>query len=324
MSPNWPEGQLVSDPEVTVCIACCNEEDNVEAIAAAVSEAMESVQAHFDIIFIDNASTDRTVEIVKGMCARDLRIKLIANTRNYGQMRSPTHAIYSAGGKAVVSMCADFQDQPQLLSEFVTRWRGGTPIVLGVRNSERSGFFLNFFRSLSYAFHSRFGDYPIIPNATGFGLYDRKVVEALRGLKEPEPFVRGMLVETGYRIETIPFDRPARAGGKSKNNFFSLLDFALNGLAGSSKGLLRTPLYVAFAFGLLTAFCLAGAVLSPLWGGSLQLWLFAAMLEGQFTLLFLFLGLLGVQTRLISERTRNQPLVLEEERVNFPSDYADA
>lgn len=316
-----PPEALVNDPEVSVCIACRNEEDNAEAIAAAVIEAMESVDARFDIIFIDNESTDRTVEIVKRMCARDPRIKLIVNTRNYGQMRSPTHAIYSAAGRGVISMCADFQDSPALLPEFVRRWREGRKIVLGVRNSEKSGWLLSFFRSLSYGFSSRFGDYPIIPNATGFGIYDRTVVNALKSLNEPEPFVRGMLVETGYSIDLIPFDRPPRAGGRSKNNFFTLLDFALNGLAGSSKGLLRAPLYVAFVFGVLTAICLVGAALSPLWDGSWQLWLFAAMLEGQFTLLFLFLGLLGVQTRLISERTRNQPLVLEDERVNFPPGY---
>lgn len=313
--------ELVSNPEVTVCIACRNEEQNVEAIAAAVIAEMESVAARFDIIFIDNESNDRTVEIVTQMCARDPRIKLIVNTRNFGQMRSPTHAIYAAQGSGVISMCADFQDSPALLPEFVRRWRAGTPIVLGVRKVEQNSVLLKFFRNLSYSLQRRFGDYPVIPNATGFGIYDRKVVNALKRLNEPEPFVRGMLVETGYRIETIPFDRPPRAGGRSKNNFFTLLDFALNGLAGSSRGLLRAPLYVALLFGLITLACLAGAVLSPLWDGSWQLWLFAALLEGQMTLMFLFFGLLGVQIGLISERTRNQPLVLERERINFPPDY---
>lgn len=312
---------LKSRPEVTVCIACRNEEANAEAIAAAVCEKMESVGADFDIIFIDNESSDRTVEIVKGMCARDPRIKLIKNTRNYGQMRSPTHAIYEAGGRAVISMCADFQDSPDLLPEFVRRWRAGVPIVLGIREREKSGLILSAVRSMSYAMQRRFGDYQIIPNATGFGIYDAKVVRAIEQLNEPEPFFRGLLVETGYKIEQIPFARPPRAGGRSKNNFFTLLDFALNGLAGSSGNLLRAPLYVAFLFGLLTAACMLGAVWAAFAGQSWQLWLFAAMLEGQFTLLFLFLGLLGVQVKLISDRTRNQPLVLEEERVNFPPDY---
>lgn len=308
-------------PEVSVVIACRNEEDNVEAIAGAVTEQLEAVGATFDIIFIDNQSSDRTVELVKAMCARDPRIRLIVNTRNFGQMRSPTHGIYQAGGRAVISMCADFQDSPALIPEFVRRWRAGTDIVLGVREREKSSLLLTTMRSLSYQLQRKFGDYPIIPNATGFGIYDRRVVRSIEALNEPEPFFRGLLVETGFSIETISFKRPQRAGGRSNNNFFTLLDFALNGLAGSSKGLLRVPLYVAFFISLLTLVSLIGAVVAAFTGRSVQLWLFSAMLEGQFALLFLFLGLIGVQVRLISDRTRNTPLVLERERINFPSGY---
>lgn len=307
-----------SVPEVSVVLACRNEEDNVEAIAKAVIDQIEPIVESFELIFIDNESTDRTVELVKAMCARDTRIRLIVNTRNYGQMRSPTHGIYQASGRAVISMCSDFQDKPELLPEFIRRWRAGTPIVLGVRMQEKSGVLLSFMRDLSYNLQQRFGDYAIIPNATGFGIYDRQVVEAIRALNEPEPFFRGLLVETGFAIETIPFHRPQRAGGKSNNNFFTLLDFALNGLAGSSKNLLRAPLYVAFFIALVAGISLLGAGAAALLGRSWQLWLFAFLLEAQFALLFLFLGLLGVQVALISERTRNQPLVLERERVNFP------
>lgn len=305
-------------PEISVVIACRNEEDNAQAIAAAVIEQLETVGGDFEIIFIDNDSQDRTVEIVRAMCARDPRIRLIANTRNFGQMRSPTHGIYQAAGRAVISMCADFQDSPSLLPEFVRRWRSGRDIVLGVRESEPSRLLLTLFRTLSYRLQERFGDYKIIPNATGFGIYDRRVVESIRRLNEPQPFFRGLLVETGYTIETIMFSRPLRAGGRSNNNFFTLLDFALNGLAGSSKNLLRAPLYVAFVTGILTIVSLAGAIVAAFVARSVQLWLLAAVLEGQFSMLFLFLGLAGVQIALISERTRNQPLVLERERVNFP------
>ncbi len=307
-------------PEISVVLACRNEQDNAEAIAAAVIAELETVTDSFNLTFIDNESEDRTVEIIRAMCARDPRIRLIVNTRNFGQMRSPTHGIYQTDGRAVISMCSDFQDSPSLLPEFVRRWRAGTPIVLGVRESEKSGRVLSLMRNLSYRLQERFGDYKIIPNATGFGLYDRKVVEAIRALNEPQPFFRGLLVETGFRIETILYKRPSRAGGQSNNNFFTLLDFALNGLAGSSKNLLRAPLYVAFFIGLLTVVCLMGAVWAAFTGGSVQLWLLAAMLEGQFFLMFLFFGLLGVQVALISERTRNQPLVLERERINFPSE----
>ncbi|MES2492717.1 MAG: glycosyltransferase family 2 protein [Pseudomonadota bacterium] len=304
-------------PEISVVLACRNEQANAEAIAVAVIAELETVSDAFELIFIDNDSTDRTVEIVKSMCARDPRIKLIVNTRNFGQMRSPTYGIYQASGRAIISMCSDFQDSPALLPEFVRRWREGCEIVLGVREAERSGPLLTFFRTLSYRAQAAIGDYAIIPNATGFGLYDRRVVEAIRLLNEPEPFFRGLLVETGFAIEQILYRRPERAGGRSNNNFSTLLDFALNGLAGSSKKLLRAPLYVAFFSGLLTAICLLGGVVAAFTGGSVQLWLFAAMLEGQFFLLFLFLGLLGVQTALVSERTRNQPLVVERERINF-------
>lgn len=308
-------------PEISVVIACRNEEANAEAIAAAVIAMLEPIVPSFDIIFIDNQSQDRTVEIIRGMAARDPRIRLIVNARNFGQMRSPTHAIYQAGGKAVLAMCADFQDDPGLIPEFVHRWRAGTDIVLGVREAEKSGFVLSVMRNLSYELQKRFGDYPIIPNATGFGIYDRRVIEAIRALNEPEPFFRGLLVETGYSIETITYRRPPRAGGRSNNNFFTLLDFALNGLAGSSKKLLRFPLYVAFFVGMLTLVSLLGAVVAVFTGHSVQLWLLAAMIEGQFCMLFGFLGLIGVQIALVSERTRNQPLVLERERINFPTPY---
>lgn len=310
---------LADRPEISVLIPCRNEESNAEAIAAAVIEQLEPLCASFNITFIDNGSQDRTVDIIRGLCARDPRIRLIVNTRNFGQMRSPTHGVFETDGRAVIAMCADFQDSPALLPEFVSRWRAGAPIVMGVRESEKSGPILSFTRKLSYQLQKSFGDYPIIPNATGFGIYDRHVIDTIRVLNEPEPFFRGLVVETGYDIETIPFKRPERAGGQSNNNFFTLLDFALNGLAGSSKRLLRAPLYASFLLGLLTLVCLAGALVAAFTGRSVQLWLLAALLEGQFSLLFLFLGLIGVQTALISDRTRNQPLVNERERINFPA-----
>lgn len=308
-------------PEISVVIPCRNEEGNASLIAQAVIEQLETVTSSFDIIFIDNESTDRTVDVVREMCRCDPRIRMIVNSRNFGQMRSPTHGIFSARGRAVIGMCADFQDSPELLPHFVRHWREGSPIVLGVREAEHTGPVLRFFRDLSYRLQARFGDYKAIPNATGFGLYDRKVVDAIKTMNEPEPFFRGLLVETGYAIRTIAYRRPARSAGKSNNTFFTLLDFALNGFAGSSKNLLRAPLYVAFFIGLLTLFALFGAVYAAIVGRSVQLWLLAAALQGQFCLLFGFLGLIGVQIKLISERTRNQALVLERERVNFPDGY---
>ena len=310
--------KAVDQPEISVVIPCFNEEENAAAIAAAVVEQLEKVTASFEIIFIDNGSADRTVEIVRRLCARDARIRLIANTRNFGQMRSPTYGIFQASGRAVIGLVADFQDPPELIPELVERWRRGADVVLGVSETKKVSPLFAAMRNMSYSLQRSFGDYPIIPHATGFGLYDAKVVRAIAALNEPEPFVRGLLVETGYRIETISFRRPPRAAGRSKNGFFALLDFALSGLAGSSKGLLRVPLYVSFVVFVATLVTLAGAIYSIVVGANPRMWMFATLLELQFGLLFLFLGLLGVQVRLISDRTRGTPLVIERERVNFP------
>jgi dolichol-phosphate mannosyltransferase len=307
-------------PEISVVIPCFNEEENAAAIAGAVIAQLEKVSSSFDVIFIDNGSTDRTVEIVRGLCAGDQRIKLIVNTRNFGQLRSPTHALFQADGRAVIGIVADFQDPPEMIPEFVERWRNGAEIVLATSETKKMSPLFASARRLSYGLQRKFGDYPIIPNATGFGLYDRKVVRAIAALNEPEPFFRGLLVETGYRIETIPFKRPHRAAGKSKNGFLALLDFALSALAGSSKGLLRVPLYVSFFVFCATFVTLVGALYSIIVGANPRMWLFATLLELQFGLLFLFLGLLGVQVRLISDRTRGTPLVIERERVNFSKD----
>jgi dolichol-phosphate mannosyltransferase len=307
-------------PELSVVIPCFNEEENAAAIAAAVIGQLEGVTCSFDIIFIDNGSSDRTVDIVRDLCARDPRIRLIVNTRNFGQLRSPTHAVFEASGKAVIGIVADFQDPPELIPQFVEKWRGGADIVLAISETRRVSALYGALRRLSYGLQRKFGDYPIIPNATGFGLYDSKVVRAIADLNEPEPFFRGLLVETGYTIETVTFKRPPRAAGVSKNGFLALLDFALSALAGSSKGLLRVPLYVSFFIFIATLGTLFGGLYSMVVGANPRMWFFAALLELQFALLFLFLGLLGVQVRMISDRTRGTPLVIERERVNFPPD----
>lgn len=308
-------------PDISVVIPCYNEEENAEAICAAAIAELEPLGVSFEIIFIDNDSRDRTVEIVRAICARDARVRLIVNTRNFGQMRSPTHAIYQSSGRAVIGLCADFQDPPDMIPRFVERWRAGVDIVLGVRTTEaKVGFIHRRMRALSYWLANKFGDYPVISNATGFGLYDARVVDATRQLAEPEPFFRGMLVETGFRVETIPYVRPPRAGGQSKNDFFALLEFAISSLAGASKRLLRVPMYIGALAALLTLLMLVGGCVAFFLGRPIAGWFIAAVIQAQFALLFGFLGLLGDNVRIISERTRRTPLVIERERVNFPAD----
>ena len=311
-------GEAGSKIELSFAIPCYNEEANIVAMYEAVTaEAERHVQSH-EIIFIDNASSDRTRELLREICARDPRVHAIFNNRNYGQMRSPTHALYQAEGAAVIGMCSDFQDPPALIGEFVRQWRAGAQVVLGARRSEKVSHLLGAVRKSGYAFFGRFADYPLIPGATGFGLFDREVVDMLASWNEPEPFVRGLVVESGYRIAVVPYDRPERAGGRTSNNFWTLLNFALSGLAGSSRSLLRLPLILSLYLGLgalLLAVITAGRFIvfdySPLLLG-------LTVLLGLFSVLLLFLGLIGDQVRLLAERMRNVPLVIEEERINFP------
>lgn len=305
-------------PELSIVIPCYNEQDNVRAICAAVSAEAERHVASHEIILIDNRSSDRTRAILRELCAEDSRIRAIFNTRNYGQMRSPTYGIYQAAGAAVIGMCADFQDPPECIGAFVSQWRAGAQIVLAQRRQEKASPLLGLGRRLGYAFLRRFGDYPVVPGATGFGLYTREVVDTLAAWNEPEPFFRGMLVESGFRLAVLPVDRPPRAAGESKNDLSALFSFALSGLAGSAKSLLRLPIVLSFwTWGLAALLLIAALVAGPLWP-LLGLTLAFAM----FGVLLLFIGLIGEQVRMLAERSRNVPLVIEEERLNFPPDRA--
>ena len=300
-------------PELSIVIPCYNEIENVRGIVAAVTREAVTYAASHEIILIDNCSTDGTREAIAEICRGDARVRAIFNNRNYGQMRSPTHGIYQARGAAVIGMCADFQDPPAMIGALVAMWRGGAKVVLAQRRSERAGVMLTLARRLGYAVLARVADHPIVPGATGFGLFDRAVVDTLRQWREPEPFFRGMVIESGFPIAVLPFDRPPRAAGETKNGIASLASFALSGLAGSAKSLLRLPIVLSlwgFAAALLA---LVGGLVGA---GSTGLWL--ALVLAMFATLLMFLGLIGDQVRLIGERTRGVPLVIEETRLNFP------
>jgi hypothetical protein len=309
-----------ADIDVSVVIPCYNEEMNAGPIAQAVIEQLEPLGVSFDIIFIDNHSTDNTVPIIKAMCQRDPRIRLIANTRNFGQMRSPTHGIYAAAGRAVIGMCADFQDSPELLPYFVRRWQEGVDIVLGVRETEKSGLMLTAIRALSYWLAKNFGDFQTIPNATGFGLYSRRVVDAIKALNEPEPFYRGFWWKPAFRWKrSTMFAR--RGCGQIEEQFLHPARFRDCG----PDGVVQTPAACAALSqraGRYRVLPDAGGRGDRLFTGRpIAGWLIGMVLQAQFALIFGFMGLMGDHIRQISERTRGTPLVLERERVNFPEDY---
>jgi glycosyltransferase involved in cell wall biosynthesis len=319
MTKHFSRPDFAEQPELSFAIPCYNEEANVVAMYEAVTAEAEKHAASHEILFIDNCSTDRTRDLLRELCARDARVRAIFNNRNYGQMRSPTYAVYQASGQAVIGMCCDFQDPPALIGEMVRQWRAGAQIVLGQRRSEKAGLLLGLARRTGYAFFRRFGDYPLIPGATGFGLYSREVVDELSRWNEPEPFFRGMLVESGFRLAVIPYDRPARAGGRSSNNYWALLNFALSGVGGSARGLLRLQLIFAIYLCIFSFVLGIATLLRFLFHGYSPALLILTFIVGLFSILLLSVALIGDQVRLLAERTRNVPLVIEEERLGFAS-----
>ncbi len=306
------------DIELSITIPCYNEEENVIAMYEAVTIEAQTHSRSHEIIFIDNASTDSTRLLLRELSERDPRVRVILNNRNYGQMRSPTYAIYQAEGAAVMAMCCDFQDPPALIGPMIAQWRAGAQIVMGQRRTEKGSPLLGIVRRGGYSLLRRFADYPIIPGATGFGLYDREVIDMMASWNEPEPFVRGMAVESGYRLALLPFDRPARAAGESSNGFWSLMNFALSGIAGSVKSLLRLPLILSIYFAMFAVGLAVVTVIRQIFFSYSPVMIAISIVTAMFATMLLFIGLIGDQLRLLVERSRNVPLVIEEERLNFP------
>jgi polyisoprenyl-phosphate glycosyltransferase len=304
-------------PEISVVIPTYNEEDNVVQITEAVIAVLTPVVRDFEIVIIDNASQDRTVALIRELCAKYSFVRCIVNTRNFGQMRSPTHAIFACRGKAIIGICADFQDPPEMLPQFVVHWRAGAKIVLAVRQAEQAGAALRTMRKFSYEILSRLGEVRTVNGATGFGLYDAKVVDIVKKWNDPEPFFRAMLVETGFAITTIPFERPPRERGQSKNNWKALTAFALSALPLISRNVFRVAFSTSLAFvcigGLLALLSMPAALLTTKWTmigvtgiGMLLLGCVAALIS-----------MLGIQLTAVSDRVRHVGLVVEQERINF-------
>lgn len=317
LSPSQDEERKADTPKVSFAIPCYNEEENVAAICEAVAAEAMKLDVAYEIILIDNGSTDQTRHIIRQLCAQDGRIKAIFNSRNFGQMRSPTHAIYQASGDYVIGMCADFQDPPAMIGEFLRARAAGHLIVLAQRQEEKTSWLLKLVRDSGYALMVRYADVPPIPNVTGFGLYDRMVVDTLKRWNDPEPLFRVMLVESGYPVKLLPVERPERRAGKTKNNYRTLLDFALSSLAHSSKNMLRLPLFWAIFAAMISIFFLVGAFFALAIGGPALILVLFSTQFGIFAVTLFCLGLIGIHIRLISERTRNVDLVIEQERINF-------
>jgi polyisoprenyl-phosphate glycosyltransferase len=305
---------------VSIITPCYNEEENVQELYERIKTVMKEFTYNYDHIFIDNASTDKTVEILRKMALQDKRVKVIINTRNFGHIRSPYHALLQASGDAVIGMASDLQDPPEKIPEFIRKWEEGYKIVIGVKTSSQELGLFYLIRGLYYRLLRNLSDVQLIDNFTGFGLYDRSVIEILRDFHDPYPYFRGLIADIGFDIARIEFDQPRRKRGISKNNFYTLYDIAMLGVVSYTK----VPLRLAAMFGFFsgTVSFLVGLVyliykLADWQNFSLGL---APVVIGLFFLgsvqLF-FLGILGEYIGQIYTLSVRRPLVIEKERINF-------
>jgi glycosyltransferase involved in cell wall biosynthesis len=309
---------------ISVVSGCYNEEENVDELYAQVRAAIGQVPGcTYEHIFIDNASTDRTVERLRALARKDPNVKVIVNTRNFGHIRSPYYALLQARGDAVIGMASDLQDPPSLIPEFVRKWREGYKVVMAVKPATDESWLMARFRRSYYNFLSRISNVRLVKNFTGFGLYDRQVIETLRKIDDPYPYFRGLVADLGFEAATIEFRQPRRARGITKNNFYTLYDMAMLGFTSYSKVPLRLATMLGF-FMALTSFVIALGYLVM----KLLFWYRftfgqAPLLIGIFFLAsvqLLFIGIIGEYIGAIHTQVQHRPLVIEKERINFEAE----
>jgi polyisoprenyl-phosphate glycosyltransferase len=305
---------------ISIITPCYNEEDNVQELYTRIKQVMQDLPYDYEHVFIDNGSTDKTVEILRTLAKDDQGVKVIINTRNFGPIRSPYYGLLQCTGDAVIGMSCDLQDPPALIPQFLKKWEEGYKIVMGVKVKSEEPAIVFALRTLCYKTLQAFSETRLVEQATGFGLYDQEVIKTLRTLQDPYPYFRGLLAELGYERTTIPYDQPKRVHGYSKTSLYIMYDVAMLGLTNHS----RLPLRLAVMIGFITSFIsfLVGMVYLIYklvdWANfSLGL---APVIVGLFffgSIQLVFLGILGEYIGAIYTQVQNRPLVIEKERINF-------
>lgn len=310
--------------KISIVSSAYNEEANIEELYKRVQAQMSRLADTYDYeqIVVDNASTDNTLDILRQLAKQDTHLKVIANTRNFGHIRSPYYGLLQAQGDAVVYLASDLQDPPELITTFLAKWEEGYPVVLAQKQQTHDGFILRHLRTIYYKLLNYLNDSgaSLSPNCTGFSLFDKKVIDQIRKLNDPYPYLRGLVCELGYSKALVPFEQPVRRGGKTKNNFYTRYDNAMLGFTNHSKIPLRLAAMGGFILGgisfilsiiyLILKLCFwdafpmgtAPLLLAVLFFASVQL---------------LFLGILGEYIGAILTQVLRRPAVIEKERINF-------
>ena len=308
--------------KLSIMVPCYNEEENVVPMSEALVKQLDAMPEYdYEILFIDNCSTDSTRDLLRGICAGNKKIKAIFNTRNFGQFNSPYHGICQTTGDCTITVCCDFQDPVEMIPKFVEEWEKGYKIVCGVKTSSKENKLMYLLRSLYYKMIKKMSKAEQIEHFTGFGLYDKSFVDVLRQLDDPIPFIRGIVGELGPKFKTIEYEQPKRRAGKTSNNFYSLYDAAMLSFTSYTKIGPRLAVFGgAFMSGasvLAAIVCLILKLINPYMffqSGTAAIILaifFACGLQLFFT------GFIGEYIMSINTRAMKRPLVIEEERLNF-------
>ena len=306
---------------ISVVSGCYNEEENVRECYAQVKKVFADLGTYrYEHIFIDNASKDKTVAILREIAAADKNVKVIVNARNFGHIRSPYHAMVEARGDAVISIVSDLQDPPELIKEFLKKWEEGFRVVVAVKAASEESLIFFSIRRAYYELVSRLAEVDLLKNFTGFGLYDRRFIDIVAEIDDPYPYFRGLVSEIGFPLAKIPYHQPVRKRGITSNNFYRLYDMAMLGITNHSK----VPLRLATMIGFLVSFlslCVAFGyfIFKLLYWDNFQLGL-APLEIGLFffgSVQLFFIGILGEYIGAIHTQVQKRPHVVEVERINF-------
>lgn len=313
----------MSKKKVSVLIPCYNETENVVPMSKAITEMFTvTLDGKYDweLVFIDNNSTDGTRDKLRAICATNKNVKAILNAKNFGQFNSPFYGILQVTGDCVIQMCCDFQDPLELIPQYLAEWENGYRIVIGIKTSSKENRIMRFLRTCYYKVIKKMSDVEQIEHFTGSGLYDRSFIEVLRGLDDPTPFMRGLVAELGFERKEIPYEQPQRRAGKTHNNFYSLYDAAMLSITSYTKIGLRLAMFFGLAIGGISIILAIVYLILKLiyWdrfaAGTVPILLAVLILSA---IQLVFIGFMSEYIMAINKRVMKRPLVVEDERLNW-------
>ena len=307
---------------ISIVTPTYNEELNIEKLILEIGKCLGELEDKYDYehIVIDNKSTDKTISILKRISQKNKKLKVVLNSRNFGQIRSAFYGILQTSGDAVIFMNSDFQDPIELIPKYIKSWENGNSITMGQKTKTNEFFLMKFIRKIYHKVLHSISKVKMPIYTTGSGIYDKKVIEFFKSINDPYPYIKGLAAEMDDEINLIQFEQPKRLHGQTKNNFFSLYDIAMLAITKHSSVPLRFVIFVGFLFSLLSFIAAVTYLIYKLvyWNsfdigiGPIVIGMF-----GFFSITILLVGLIGEYILLILSYSQNLPLIIEKERINF-------